>query len=118
MGCGSLAFAREPLLVMPVGMQVFGSKPWFCMKKMTRLGVVVVLGEIDSADTSSPVEAHRCAGSNEPPTAAPTPAAIPCSMFLRLSIIDLSTRITVMASSLVGRGQVKIVTATAPLAPP
>jgi len=34
--------ASEPLLFIPNGMQVFGSKPWFCMKKMTRLGVEVL----------------------------------------------------------------------------
>ena len=37
-GSGSLALASEPLRVMPAGMQVFGSKPWFCRKKITRFG--------------------------------------------------------------------------------
>ncbi len=44
MGSGSLTFASEPLLFIPSGMQVFGSKPWFCMKKMTRLGVALLGG--------------------------------------------------------------------------
>ena len=66
MGSGSLAFASEPLLVIPVGMQVAGSKPWFCMKKTIRFGLPLC---DDAAD------AWR--GRSEAPNAAPTPAAIP-----------------------------------------
>ncbi|GAB5402761.1 MAG: hypothetical protein Aurels2KO_09920 [Aureliella sp.] len=40
-GSGKVEFASEPLLATPLGMQVLGSKPWFCMKKMIRFGVVV-----------------------------------------------------------------------------
>src|SRR6056297_203460 len=59
------------------------------MKKMTRLGVVVLPGK-----ARLPGDASRRSGKTEAPTAAPTPAAIPCSIFRRLSMIDLSTRIS------------------------
>jgi hypothetical protein len=36
MGSGSLALANEPLFSIALGMQVAGSKPWFCKKKITR----------------------------------------------------------------------------------
>ena len=80
MGSGSLAFASEPLLFIPSGIQVFGSKPWFCMKNTIRFGVVLLVGD-----------ATRRSGTSEVPNAAPVLAAIPCSIFLRLSMIDLST---------------------------
>ncbi len=83
-GSGSLAFASEPLLFIPSGMQVFGSKPWFCMKKTIRFGVALLVSDATSRS-----------GTSERPNAAPAPAAIPCSIFLRLSMIDLSTRLTV-----------------------
>jgi hypothetical protein len=38
MGSGSLTLASEPLFFMPAGIQVLGSKPWFCRKKITRFG--------------------------------------------------------------------------------
>ena len=63
MGSGSVAFASELLLFIPLGMQVFGSKPWFCMKKIMRLGVVLLTGD-----------AKRCRDSSE---VAVTLAAIP-----------------------------------------
>ena len=44
MGSGSVAPASEPLLFIPLGIQVCGSKPWFCMKKMIRLPVVARVG--------------------------------------------------------------------------
>ena len=65
MGSGSLAFASEPLLFIPSGIQVFGSKPWFCMKKTIRFGVAPLVGD---ATTRS--------GASEAPNAAPVLAAI------------------------------------------
>lgn len=38
-GLGKVGFRSEPLLLIPSGMQVAGSKPWLCMKNMTRLRV-------------------------------------------------------------------------------
>ena len=78
MGSGRRTFANEPLWLMPSGMQVLGSNPWFCMKKITRFGVVLLAGD-----------AATRPGTSEEPNAAPAPAAIPCSIFLRLIMIDL-----------------------------
>ncbi|GAA4463324.1 hypothetical protein GCM10023156_48370 [Novipirellula rosea] len=80
MGSGSLAFASEPLCFIPAGIQVFGSNPWFCIKKTMRFGVVVVVDD-----------AKRRSGVSETPNAAPVLAANPWSIFRRLSMMDLST---------------------------
>jgi len=84
MGSGNLAFAKDPLFFIPSGMQVFGSKPWFCMKKTIRFGVVLPVGAAKSRS-----------GESEPPKAAPVPAAIPCNNLLRLSMADLTTRFAI-----------------------
>ena len=65
MGSGSLALASEPLLFIPAGMQVAGSNPWFCMKKITRFGPP------DRADA-----ARAISGNIDDPKAAPRPVAI------------------------------------------
>ena len=65
MGSGSLAFASEPLLLIPSGMQVAGSKPWFCIKKTIRFGTPVFVGD-----------AKTLLRVSEEPNAAPTPAAV------------------------------------------
>ncbi len=65
MGSGSLTFANDPLLVIPIGMQVDGSNPWFCMKKITRFGPP------DTVEAARPIP-----GNIEDPTTAPIPAAM------------------------------------------
>ena len=70
-GSGSFGFRQRGWCCgIPSGIQVFGSKPWFCMKKMTRFGFVLLVGD-----------AMRRSGKSEAPNAAPAPVATPCSMF-------------------------------------
>ena len=82
MGSGNFALAKDPLFFMPAGMAVAGSKPWFCMKKITRLGLVFERGA-----------AWAKSGTNPPPRAAPKPAAIPCIIFLRSMYIIIIAKI-------------------------
>jgi hypothetical protein len=80
-GSGSFAPAKDPLCLIPAGIHVAGSNPWFCMKKMTRFGPPAVLG-------SAPAEAARAIPGNiDVPTVAPKPDASICKDFLRLIII-------------------------------
>ena len=62
MGSGNFALAKDPLFFMPAGMAVAGSKPWFCMKKITRLGLVlkeVRLGPSQEPTTSRAAKTGR-----------------------------------------------------------
>ena len=77
-GSGSLALASEPLAFIPPGMQVAGSKPWFCKKKITRF-----IGE-----AVEPIP-KVWFGRKPPPTAAPKPAAKLCNMLLRFIFLRL-----------------------------
>jgi hypothetical protein len=47
-------------------MQVAGSKPWFCRKKTTRLGLELLAGD-----------AKRLSGTSDAPKEAQAPAAMP-----------------------------------------
>ena len=68
MGSGSFALANEPLYIMPDGMQVAGSNPWFCRKKMMRFGPP------DSLEAAKPA-ARLIPGNIVAPNATPNPAA-------------------------------------------
>ena len=59
--------ASELLPLIPSGMHVFGSKPWFCRKKTIRFLAAVPLV----------VDATRRSGATERSSAAPAPVAIP-----------------------------------------
>ena len=72
-GTGRVALASEPLLVIPAGMQVAGSNPWFCRKKITLFGPPEALGA-----------ARPISGNIDAPNAALKPDASVCKDFLRL----------------------------------
>jgi hypothetical protein len=81
---------RGQLSVRPFGIHVKGSKPWFWRKKMTRFGPPAVLIAGASA-------ARARSGNKSVPSSAPTPAATPWSISLRLIIYSgllLETRVT------------------------
>ena len=77
-GSGNVWPASEQFPETPVGIQVFGSKPWFCKKKIIRFGSLDVPVKEELASN----------GSGEPPRpkAVPAPAAMPWSIVRRLSI--------------------------------
>ena len=71
---------RLPLFLMPVGIHVAGSKPWFCRKKITRFGPPELPGE--------PMEAARAMlGNMDEPKVAPKPEASICRDLLRFIIV-------------------------------
>lgn len=73
-GSGSFMPASDPLRFIPSGIQVAGSKPWFCRKKMMRLG-----DDEPVLDDEAPGigDANICLGNRVSPNAAPAPVAIP-----------------------------------------
>ena len=80
-GSGYAFRASEQLPETPVGIQVIGSKAWFCKKKIIRFGSL-----------AAPVKEELASnGSGEPPrpSAVPAPAAMPWSIVRRLSIREL-----------------------------
>ena len=86
-GSGNFTLASEPLALMPAGIAVAGSNPWFCMKKITRLG--------------EPCFAARATlGSIGPATAA---AAKPLSTSLRVNLFFVMVKLDMPLGKALGQ---------------